>query len=440
MIRRLLGVFSTQLATQAIAFVAGILAARLLGPEERGWFAVATVIPMFVASATDLGLRAVLLYHLPRAAGDPARVGEILTMALRFALVTLLLMGIVYLLLAGWPELRGRIALPIHLVAASAIFCLLTYAFGIFTVVFEGLGDFRPRNFLQLLPPLGVVAACAMATSAGLRWGARQLVAVNCVGLGAGILVAAVVLRKRHAFALTRRWPEGWRKRFLGFGLASAPGMVATHLNSRADTLVLTSLRGAEQTGLYSVATSISEWPIMAIQSLTTVLLPGIGAAGERDRDRLALLGLGGGLLFTALSAGGLALVVGWLTPLLYGDSFSGSVAPALVLLQGSPGLTVTRVSGTISVAHGRPGLRTGAALIGLAATIALDLLWIPKHGAVGAAWASLCSYLLSAAVAVFWLAPLLHRSPGRLMTDSIGTTVREALSRFAPRAPSSPS
>jgi len=203
---------------------------------------------------------------------------------------------------------------------------------------------------------------------------------------------------------------------------------------------VLTNLRGAEQTGLYSVATSISEWPIMAIQSLTTVLLPGIGAAGERDRDRLALLGLGGGLLFTALSAGGLALVVGWLTPLLYGNSFSGSVAPALILLQGSPGLTVTRVSGTISVAHGRPGQRTGAALIGLAATIALDLLWIPKHGAVGAAWASLCSYLLSATVAVFWLAPLLHRSPGRLMTDSIGTTVREALSRFAPRAPSSPS
>jgi O-antigen/teichoic acid export membrane protein len=198
---------------------------------------------------------------------------------------------------------------------------------------------------------------------------------------------------------------------------------------------VLTSLRGAEQTGFYAVATSIAEWPVMAIQSLTTVLLPGIGASGERNRERLALVGLGGALIFSALAACGLALVVGWLTPRVYGNSFSASVAPALVLLQGIPGLAVTRVGGTISVAHGHPGQRTGAALIGLAATIALDLLWIPEHGAVGAAWASLCSYVLSAAAAVLWIAPLLHRSPGRLLTDSIGTTVGAVQLRFAGRS-----
>lgn len=430
MIARLLGVLSSQFGARLIALAAGVLAARLVGPAERGWFGVAIVIPMFIMSATDLGLRAVLLYHLPRARGDADRVGVILSMALRYAAVTLVLMALVYATLGVWAGLRDWLALPLELVALSGAYCALNYAFGIATVVFEGLGDFGPRNLLQLVPPLGVVAACGVATLRGERWGAAELVLVYAAGLAFATVISLVVIRSRTAFTLTTRLHEDWRSQFLAFGLTSAPGMVATHLNARVDTLFVARLAGAEQTGLYAVATSVAEWPVLAVQSLTTVLLPGIGAARETDRERLALVGLGGAIAFSALSAVGLALAMGWLLPWLYGAPFAGSTTPAVVLLQSVPALAVTQVAGSTAVALGRPGIRTLAAILGLGVTVALDLLWIPSLGATGAAWASVCSYVMSAAAALIGLAPLFGRSPARLLADALAATMAAVRTR----------
>src|SRR5262249_25633765 len=115
------------------------------------------------------------------------------------------------------------------------------------------------------------------------------------------------------------------------------------------------------------------------------------------------------------------------------------SIVPATVLLLGVPGLAVTQVAGATGVAVGRPGLRTLAALVGLAATLTLDVLWIPAHGAAGASWASVCAYLASAGTAVVALAPHFRRSPARLLREAIGAAA-DAVARRTARSPAGPS
>src|SRR5262249_48364159 len=154
--------------------------------------------------------------------------------------------------LGAWEELRERVALPVELVGWSCAYAAGLYAFGIATAVMEGLGDFKPRNLLQLLPPLVVVVGCGVASWRGERWGAAQLVGVYVTGYAVASLLGVSALRRRTRVALTTAWPRGWRRDYLRFGLTSAHGMVAANLNARVDTLLVANLAGAEQTGLYA--------------------------------------------------------------------------------------------------------------------------------------------------------------------------------------------
>jgi Na+-driven multidrug efflux pump len=51
--------------------------------------------------------------------------------------------------------------------------------------------------------------------------------------------------------------------------------------------------------------------------------------------------------------------------------------------------------------ARGRPGVNSLVLGVGLLLTVVLDLLLIPAHGALGAAWASTAAYLVTDALLI---------------------------------------
>jgi O-antigen/teichoic acid export membrane protein len=61
----------------------------------------------------------------------------------------------------------------------------------------------------------------------------------------------------------------------------------------------------------------------------------------------------------------------------------------------------------------GRPGLNSWGMAVGLAATVVLDLLLIPRFGAIGAASASAVSYV-SSTLALVWLFGWVNRPAPR--------------------------
>ena len=179
-------------------------------------------------------------------------------------------------------------------------------------------------------------------------------------------------------------------------------GSIASMVNGRISQLVITPLADVRQLGLFVVAITISDDPLILTSSIRDVVF-GINSR-EADFTRLAevsrLTLIIGGLVSLAL---GLALPV--MIPVLFGKEFVDSIGPTAVLLVaglvGVPGI----ISGAGLGAWGRPGLRSAIVIVGLAVNATALVLLVPPMGAMGAAIAGVTGSAIGSAVGVVAMA-----------------------------------
>jgi O-antigen/teichoic acid export membrane protein len=110
-----------------------------------------------------------------------------------------------------------------------------------------------------------------------------------------------------------------------------------------------------------------------------------------------------------------LALAAGAVVPTLFGRTFDGAVVPAQILLIGLAAEGAAGVVTAFLYGRGRPGLNSVAAATGLVVTLILDVILIPRLGAIGAAIASSAAYLTTTLTLLAWY---------RHVTRSIPATV----------------
>jgi O-antigen/teichoic acid export membrane protein len=111
-----------------------------------------------------------------------------------------------------------------------------------------------------------------------------------------------------------------------------------------------------------------------------------------------------------AVAAIPVALLTSPVMRLLYGAEFGPAVAPARVLLAGMLLAGASGLASAYLYGRGSPGLNSIVLGIGLVITVVLDLLLIPRYGALGAATASTAAYLCTDGM----LVGLLLRLSGR--------------------------
>lgn len=175
-------------------------------------------------------------------------------------------------------------------------------------------------------------------------------------------------------------------------------------LFSRVDLLMLSVLRApADDIGLYGAAQNVAQAPgllafvlsplvIAALRRAELANAPGEVAALKSGSARIALA-------IWAL-AGPAAAGAPQLVGLLFGPSFASS-GPILGWLGigGGAGLVLS-VLAAHQVAGGRFARPLVAAIPMLLAALALQAAWIPRYGALGAAWATAAAAILAAMIA----------------------------------------
>jgi len=110
----------------------------------------------------------------------------------------------------------------------------------------------------------------------------------------------------------------------------------------------------------------------------------------------------------TLLTSGAVAplwIAASFVIPAVYGSQFKPAIVPAQIILLG---LALDGLGGVITgflYGIGRPGLNSCAMAVGLAVTVILDVVLIPRYGAPGAAVASAVAYLTATLtlVSFFW-------------------------------------
>jgi O-antigen/teichoic acid export membrane protein len=371
-----------------MGLLSGTLAARLLGPQGRGELAAIQTWPTVCAMLAPLGFAEALVYNTAR---ESERAATYLTSATAFALLS----SAAFIPVAF-------VAMPVLLRAQSASVISGARLYLVFVPTFILLGmpfhALRGRNQFGLLNLLRVALLGTWLATILWAWLLRQphaafvartyVVAIAC-------LAVAVWLIARHrltgAFRVEpRTWPG-----FMRYGLPCVLSTLPQFLNLRLDQMLIAALLPPRELGLYVVAVAWSGAMTPVVNAVAGTLFPAVASQHNPD-VRIRTFGRGCRLAAALAATAAVAIFVS--TPLaitmLFGDSFSAAVAPALVLVPAGALAALNGVTEEGLRGLGHPSEAMLGELVGLTATITLLALLLPRFGIMGAAVASLIAYL----------------------------------------------
>jgi O-antigen/teichoic acid export membrane protein len=421
--RSMAGNLMAQACAVGGVFVASLLVARLSGPEVLGEYALLRVMPWLTGVVVSCGLPLASAYFLAGGRRDDPRLRPTLTLLAGAGSAAGALLWLAAVpLLGGWFPTVPRWQLA--LLAVTVVTQLLT-VWG--KACCQGRTDMRGANLVIVAEELLFLPAYGVALGSGLR-GSDAVVAGL---LGGGVAATLTSLGRLAGTGFGRGWgrPSApLAAEVLRYGARGQLGNVLLLVNLRLDFLVVGAISGPAVLGVYAVASKFAELMRLPAVAMHYVLYPrfardGPRAAGEEVRRLLPrALALTVALVPPLVGASVLLL------PLLYGEAFRGAVVPACILLVGLAVEGAAAVSTAYLFGVGRPGLNSLGMGAGVAVTVVLDLLLIPRFGAVGAAVASSAAYLVTTVVLVALTRVVVLRGPTDADPDTRARRRRHAL------------
>lgn len=375
-----------------------MLVARRLGVEGQGAYSAVVAMTSLWTTLSLLGVDAAHTYYL---AGKRFSLAQVVSNSILWSVGLGLVATPLYLLLAPLVEGdRTQILDGVLTLSALAVPLGILKYFSLSIFLGEGRVErFNLLNVLSNLALLGLLVLLLWVAPGGIAEAVSAYVAslaVFAVGL---LLWIGARVRKDGPF----RWSphRGLASGSLIYGLKGHLGNLVVQLTYRSDQILVTRILGLEAQGFYSIAVLLAEKLSQISASIQLVLFPRISAVSREEANRITPAAVRFTLLVVLVAAVALALLGRGIVQLLYGDAFMPALPAFFVLL---PGIVVLSVSKLLAVDLSGRNRRWGptvAVIIAFALNLVLNVLWIPRHGIVGAAWASNLAYALQSAILV---------------------------------------
>jgi O-antigen/teichoic acid export membrane protein len=409
-VRSVGGTTAALLASQVLMAVAGVLAARDLGPTGRGVVTAVLTWQLVLGWISCVGMHTAASVRL---AG-----------AQRPAVPTTLATATVHSVVVGGATAVGAIlVIPDALAHLGddadnlAVWALATIPTVVMVEILLSvdiaLGRLALANWARLANPLALLTGTVALVVADAVTPAH-IVALN---LGCSLLtlvLCAVGLPwRRIALNVTELLRD------LKFGVKAHVAILFSVANFRLDLLIMSLFVSSSQVGYYGVANNLMV-PVLSFAGAGTLLLtPRIasiansddrGGVEERQFDTIRREGR---LYFIVGALGGalLAIVAPVAVPLLFGDSFHPVIVLVWVLIPGYMARVYVGVVSAGAVGARRPWIGNVAEVAGITVTAALLPLLLPRYEAVGAAITSTAAYSTSALVALLAVRHVAYRT-----------------------------
>ncbi len=395
-LRNVLGTGTRQAMQVVLGLVFSITVARVLGPEGNGQYAVSILLPALLIQFMNLGIPSANVVYIGSGTVN-AKVATVASWSLSLMVAAAgVAIGLIAIFLLNTTVFSDVPALYV-IVALLGFPPALHTAFSL--SILHGSKSFGRFNVLGVVQPAITVSAGIVALLV-FEAGVFGAIGAYTAGQFVAGLVATVLVRQLTGKLLARRRLTDVLthiRRAFGYGWKAHLSNITTFLSYRLDILLLNSLAGTGVAGLYVVAVRIVEQLWILSAPISTVLLPSMAAwnlTGDRFPGRTASLARIT-LMFSLPAALVLALLSPLLVPAVFGEAYRDSVPPLLVLLPGIILMAAGRITSNDIASRKRPELNLYVALATLISNIGLNVLWIPRHGALGAAMATSLSYCI---------------------------------------------
>lgn len=380
--RAVVTTFASSIWIQLLTVVSGILSARLLQPEGRGLLAGVMIWPAVFGSIALLGINHALAI---RAAQQPSLVGKLTRAALFFGIVSSLVVVIAGWYLLPWLAPRdpaGALSLNRLNLLYIPLFVLTAHLLAID----QGSGNFRrfniARNVLNPVYLLAVLLFWILDVRLVLWFVVAQLVANFAVLI----------------YRLMATSPIDWsdsgdsleQKTLLRTGIPFWLAGIAYIIRDNVDRALLLFLLGTAPLGLYVVALTAAGVHLTFSKSFNFVIFARSAALSNEEAMKDAARFFRVTLLVNLALGIGLAAVLPWLIPILFGTAFSAAIIPAILLVVSQTLLAQGSLLEESLRAQRKPLL----GVMGMAVTIAIfalaGIVLAPRSGVVGVAIAAI--------------------------------------------------
>jgi len=392
--------FASRIVLVGLGVISSVLTARYLGPGGRGILATVGALAGIGIQLGNLGLHASNTYLVSR---DVTVLGSLWANSRRTA--TALGCSLALIAAAGaafMPGLLGEVGFLMLILGIAGMPFHLTTLFGLNLVI--GTGKLALFNGMEIIfRTVGV--AGLLACLVFFHGGIRSVLALNLAIAVGGALAVRAVLRKliRASGAAAPRTDMGLFRSSVAYGAKAYTAALLAYLIVRSDMLLVNTLRGASDAGIYSIAVQVADLIYLLPMSIGLVLFPRLARDGSGD-PAFAMKVTRHTAFLLLLLCSAAALLARPAVGILYGPAFAAAV-PALWWLL--PGIWAYGVSNQIATQLASAGMPASAVLIWippLVLNVLLNLFWIPRWGITGAAASStLCYFLVLALHLALW-------------------------------------
>ncbi|HKV33477.1 MAG TPA: oligosaccharide flippase family protein [Pyrinomonadaceae bacterium] len=380
---------------------AGIIVAHWLGAKGVGELAVINVAVTTIVQLGSFGLPSSNTYFI---AQDRAHFRAATVNSFLFAAVIGSLLAEALSVAASFrPDWFGFVSPKLISIAAVQIPFLLLTLIGLNILL--ALGKLREFNLLDLVSQ-SVVLINALLILIVFGRGLDALVKLNTVTSVLVSIVVVVLLVAGGKKLVDSKWraDAALLRRMITYGLKFHISVLAGAIIFRVDLLVVNHFRGAEEAGVYSVATQFGMMLMLLPSVIATLLFPRVTAEQDAHGETTWHVTRYTALIMLVCCL--VAVPVSFLLPLVYGAAFSNATMLLLILLPGVYLIGLESVLVQHFSALGLPRTIPVYWLVTLVVNLVLVFALVPQFGAYGAAIASTVSYaLIFALVAFYFLA-----------------------------------
>lgn len=384
--------FSIGIANLVLSIVTSIVLARTLGPDGRGIYALAVLLPSLIETFGSLGIGPATVYYVAR---NEFPYRQILGNNIFLCLVVSalgVLAGTILVLFFRQKMFPGvapeYLFMALVLVPFQIFFLYINYIL----LGLQKIWEFNYINISKSILFFGFVTFALL----GLRFG---VTGVLLAGILSWFVVDILLLH------LTNNVTKGidfkpnisYIKRVTTYGIQAHLANILGFLNYRLDLLLLNYFLGPAVVGLYAVGVGLVESLWMISSAVSTVLFPRVAAEINENRRNAFTPPVARIVLWTTtLGALVFLLLSRWIVLVLYSEKFLPAVSALQALLLGIVALSAGRVLANDIAGRGFQHLNIYSGTAAVFTNLILNILWIPSYGIVGAAWASTVSYIVS--------------------------------------------
>lgn len=396
--------FVDKILRMGVGLFVGVWIARYLGPQQFGLWNFAIAFTALFGAFATLGLDGIVVRELVK---NPERQNDLLGSAFALKLIG----GSITLLIALFAIslMRSGETLTLWLVGLSAagfIFQSVNVIDFYFQAKVQSRYTVYAANGAFVLVTLAKISL--LLTSA-------PLIAFAWAGLGEVALTAVFLLvayRANHHNMREWRYDGRVARELLKDSWPLLLAGLAVMLYMRVDMVMLQQMAGDREVGIYAAATRLSEiWyflPMVIVASVSPAIIKCHGTDIGLYINRLRKLYFIMAWLAIGISLP-LSLLSGWIVSILYGVEFREAAPILAIHLWASAAVFLGMASSQYLLVEQLQKISFYRTLIGLLCNIALNLMLIPRLGAIGAAIATVVSYFIATFSLVFFKSTRAH-------------------------------